>query len=268
MMNRQLVAVSIITVSLNSASGLRRTIKSVLSQDFQEKEFILIDGNSTDETKEVIRENEEHFSYWCSEPDRGPYDAMNKGLEKATGEWVIFLNAGDVLADSTVLSRLFSLDLSDIDVVYGDWIADYQSFKVIRRAGHADQLWKGMIFSHQSLIIRASLIKPQGFRLQYKIGADYEMVTRLFFSGKRFFYFPEPISVTEAYGISHQHMFFSEREHYKILKSYKTLTFKEKKYHIGKSVFLGVVSIFYRFIPKSLYLSIVKKINDKKLTTL
>lgn len=260
--------ISIITVIRNAAGELKKTISSVLGQNYPHLEFIIIDGGSTDGTVEVIKTHAEHITYWISEPDRGPYDAMNKGLEKATGEWVLFLNAGDILADSSVLSRLFSLDLSDIDVVYGDWIADYQSFKVIRRARHADQLWKGMIFSHQSLIIRASLIKPQGFRLQYKIGADYEMVTRLFFSGKRFFYFPEPISVTEAYGISHRHMFFSEREHYKILKSYKTLTFKEKKYHIGKSVFLGVVSIFYRFIPKSLYLSIVKKINDKKLTTL
>jgi len=260
--------VSIIIVVLNDPAGFNKTARSILEQDYPDIEWIVIDGGSTDGMVEVIKTQAEHITYWISEPDRGLYDAMNKGLEKASGEWMLFLNAGDVLADSFVLSRLFSLDLSDVDVVYGDWIADYQSFKVIRRAGSADQLWKGMIFSHQSLIIRASLMKPQGFRLQYKIGADYEMVTRLFLSGKRFFYFPEQISIIEAYGISHRYMFSSEREHFKILKSFKTLTFKEKKYHFNKAVFLWVVSIFYRFIPKSLYLSIVKKINNKNLTAL
>ncbi|MCX6278323.1 MAG: glycosyltransferase family 2 protein [Bacteroidetes bacterium] len=262
------MAVSIITVVLNDKEGFVKTARSIVVQDYSLLNWIVVDGGSTDGTAEEIEKYKSRIAYSASEPDQGIYDAMNKGLAKATGTWAFFLNAGDMLADSSVLSRLFSLDLSDIDVVYGDWIADYISFKVIRRAGSADNLWQGMIFSHQSLFIRTSLIKSQGFQVQYKIGADYEMVLRLFFSSKRFLYFPEPISVTEAHGISHHNMFSSEREHLKILKSFKRLTFQENQYHVKKSLFLLIVSFFYRFIPKSLYLLIVKKINAKKLTTL
>ncbi|MEI6435369.1 MAG: glycosyltransferase family 2 protein [Bacteroidota bacterium] len=262
------MAVSIITVVLNDKAGFVKTARSIVDQDYSSLNWIVVDGGSTDGTGEEIEKYKSRIAHWSSEPDQGIYDAMNKGLAKATGAWALFLNAGDILADSSVLSRLFSLDLSDIDVVFGDWIADYLSFKVIRKAGSAENLWQGMIFSHQSLFIRTSLSKPQGFRLQYKIGADYEMVIRLFFSGKKFLYFPQPISVTKAYGISHKYMFASEREHLKILKSFKSLTFLENQYHFKKSLFLLIVSFFYRFIPKSLYLLIVKKINAKKLKRL
>jgi len=260
--------ISVVTVVLDDVLALEKTIQSVLSQNLQTLEFIVVDGGSTDGTLEVIKRFQSRIDYWISEPDRGPYDAMNKGLFKATGDWVIFLNSGDRFADPMVLSRIFSQDMNNADIIYGDSIADYGRFRFIRKAGPPTGLWKDMVFSHQSVIIRTSIIQEDGFQLQYKIGADYEMVMRLFLSGKRFYYFPEPISITEAFGISHRHMFSSGREHYRILRSMKTLTFKEKKYHLDKLFFLSVISAFYRFIPKSLYLPIIKKINHKNLVTL
>jgi len=182
---------TIVTVVRNSVPELKKTITSVSGQKYPHIAFIVIDGGSTDDTKEVIKTHANHIAYWISEPDRGPYDAMNKGLAQATGEWILFLNAGDTFADPSILSRIFANDMSECDVIYGDCIRDYRSFKVLQKAASPEQLWKGMICSHQSMFIRTSLMKPQGFISGYKIGADYEFAYRLFAAGKRFYYFSE-----------------------------------------------------------------------------
>ena len=96
---------SIVTVSYNCADAIRKTLESVVGQDCADKEYIIIDGGSTDGTADIIREYEEHLTYWCSEPDGGIYQGMNKGIARAQGQWIIFMNAGDVFADEHVLSR-------------------------------------------------------------------------------------------------------------------------------------------------------------------
>jgi glycosyltransferase involved in cell wall biosynthesis len=260
--------VSIVTIVLNDPSGFSKTARSIAGQNYKDVEWIVVDGGSADGTVAEIKKHERHIRHWISEHDNGLYDAMNKGLARASGDWVLFLNAGDVLADSSVLSRVFSQDVSKYDVIVGDWIADYLSFKVARHAGSAENLWQGMIFSHQSLLIRTFLVKPSGFRVKYHIGADYEMVTRLFFSGRQFHYFPEPISVTEAYGISHRKMYSAAREHRLIFDSFRKMTLKEKQFHFKKAVLLWAATFLYRVLPNQLYLLIVKKISDRNHTTL
>lgn len=88
---------SIITVNLNNRDGLKRPIDSVVSQTFTNYEWIVIDGGSTDGSRELIEQYSNHFAYWCNEPDKGIYNAMNKGIAHAKGEWLQFLNSGDVL---------------------------------------------------------------------------------------------------------------------------------------------------------------------------
>lgn len=260
--------VSIVTIVLNDPRGFSKTARSIVEQNYKDVEWIVVDGGSADGTVTEIKKYERHIRHWISEHDNGLYYAMNKGLAMASGDWVLFLNAGDVLADSSVLTRVFSQDVSKFDVIFGDWIANYLSFRVARHAGSAENLWQGMIFSHQSLLIRTLLVKPAGFRVQYKIGADYEMVTRLFFSGKQFHYFPGPISVTEAYGISHRQMYAAAREHRLIFNSFRELTSRENQFHFKKSIFLRAATFFCRVLPKPLYLLIVKKISDRNQTTL
>ena len=108
---------SIITVNLDDSLGLSRTIESVKSQDFQDFEFIIIDGGSKDGTLEMIKENETLIDYWVSEEDSGIYNAMNKGIKKATGKYVLFLNSGDYLLSKDALNVNFNLITQDI--VYG-----------------------------------------------------------------------------------------------------------------------------------------------------
>jgi glycosyltransferase involved in cell wall biosynthesis len=112
---------SIITVNYNNSDGLRKTIQSVKDQTFNDFEFILIDGGSTDTSLKVIQEQNSIINYWVSEPDCGVYHAMNKGIIKAIGEYCLFLNSGDFLKDNKVLENIFNKNINE-DIIYGNAI--------------------------------------------------------------------------------------------------------------------------------------------------
>ena len=113
--------ITIITVCYNAISTIEDTIKSVLSQTYENLEYIIIDGGSIDGTIDIIKKYEKQISYWQSEPDKGVYDAMNKGIKLSTGEWINFMNAGDSFYNTEVLQSL-NLYFSDsqTDIIYGD----------------------------------------------------------------------------------------------------------------------------------------------------
>jgi glycosyltransferase involved in cell wall biosynthesis len=110
---------SIITINFNNAAGLERTIKSVLQQSFPNVEYLVFDGGSTDGSKDIIEANAKKLSYWVSEKDEGVYHAMNKGIAKANGEYVLFLNSGDYLVDNEILLEV-SGNLDGTEIVYGN----------------------------------------------------------------------------------------------------------------------------------------------------
>ncbi len=112
---------SIITVNYNNRDGLAKTIESVKSQVFKDYEWILIDGGSTDGSLELIEQNTDCFSFWVSEPDNGVYNAMNKGIIQSKGDWLFFLNSGDVIFNSDVLDNVFA-DVPDADILYGNYM--------------------------------------------------------------------------------------------------------------------------------------------------
>lgn len=172
--------ISIITVVFNGQSFIERTIKSVLNQSYKNIEYIVIDGLSTDGTMVCIEKYKSSIATLVSEKDKGIYDAMNKGLEKATGEYVLFLNAGDELYDNEVLSKIFST-LDNADVYYGSaMVVDEKGNELgERRLTPPEKLnWMslkyGMCVSHQSFIAKRSLCKP--YNLIYKIASDIDWV--------------------------------------------------------------------------------------------
>jgi glycosyltransferase involved in cell wall biosynthesis len=110
---------SIITINLNNAAGLQKTVESVVSQTFADYEYIVIDGGSTDGSADVIKRHEDRIAYWTSEPDSGIYSAMNKGIRRAKGEYCLFLNSGDYLYECDVLSNICH-KLKDVDIIYGN----------------------------------------------------------------------------------------------------------------------------------------------------
>ncbi|MCL7764202.1 glycosyltransferase [Polaribacter sp. Z014] len=113
--------ITIITINYNNLLGLKKTMESVFDQTYKNVEYVVIDGGSTDGSKEFIEENKNKLDYWVSEPDKGIYNAMNKGIDKAVGEYLLFLNSGDYLCDKDVLSQI-SLELNDYDIYYGNLI--------------------------------------------------------------------------------------------------------------------------------------------------
>ena len=114
---------SLITINRNNVEGLRKTIKSVIAQTLDGFEYIVIDGASTDGSVDVIKQYENKISYWVSEPDKGIYNAMNKGIARAQGEYVLFLNSGDYLVDKNVLVNVVAYELKE-DIVYGEQLVE------------------------------------------------------------------------------------------------------------------------------------------------
>ena len=116
---------SIITINYNNREGLKKTINSVINQTFRDFEYILIDGGSEDGSKEIILQHEAQFSYWRSEKDHGIYNAMNKGILAAKGDYLLFLNSGDCLASNDILEQVFATPLKE-DIVYGNLLFESQ----------------------------------------------------------------------------------------------------------------------------------------------
>ena len=155
---------SIITINLNNASGLRKTIESVVSQSSRDFEYIVIDGGSTDGSIEVIKEFETRITYWISEPDNGIYHAMNKGIRAAQGEYCQFLNSGDWLVNELVVEKILNV-IPDCDIFIGNVITTRPDGKI--RVGKALREVSFMTFyrstlPHSSAYIRRSLYDKYG----------------------------------------------------------------------------------------------------------
>ena len=195
---------SIITVNLNNRDGLQKTIDSVVSQTFKDFEWIVIDGGSTDGSKELLEQYADHFAYWVSEPDKGIYNAMNKGIKVAKGEYLQFLNSGDWLCDETVLEQCFSYNIS-ADIVYGNLFfvnSDGQKIK----SNYPELLTFKYLFRH-SIGHNASFIKRELFQKeQYdeskKIVSDWSFYLKRLLDGKQFEFIDEIITCYDTTGIS------------------------------------------------------------------
>lgn len=179
--------VTVVTVNYNNAKGLARTMTSVLEQTHSPLEYVLIDGGSSDNSAALIQEQAGRIARWVIEPDKGVYDAMNKGVGLATGDWIIFMNAGDTFLDSRTVADVFALPADDADLIYGDMLRDYER-EGIRRlvpAQPASVLPLKMPCSHQSLFARIALLRQFPFSQNYSIVADHEFMLHAQMAGAR-----------------------------------------------------------------------------------
>lgn len=177
---------SIITITYNASHWIEQTILNVLSQSYPNIEYIVIDGGSTDGTVDTIKQYESGIAYWVSEPDQGIYDAMNKGIQKATGDYVWFINAGDSLFTSDIVQRVAVLAQKRKrlpDILYGETNIvdeDGQSLGLRRLRAPRKLSWKsfrmGMLVCHQSFILKRSLAPL--YDLQYRYSADFDWCIR------------------------------------------------------------------------------------------
>lgn len=258
---------SIIIVTKNDYENLLRTYNNLqFSPDLRQNvQLILIDGDSTDETKTFIKSHSSDFNIIISEPDKGIYDAMNKGIDLTEGEWTIFMNSGDTFADSKVMERVIHHLNPGIDVLYGDCVLKYPGFNILRKASVLKVLWKGMITTHQSFIIKTTLLKENKFNLDYKLGADFEQVYNLYKQGITFKYVPIVISAVDTTGVSNRKMSKSLCEHYQILRNNDKLSIGKHFYYFFNFLYLKIINIFRLLFPQKLYYYFIRSINRKSL---
>lgn len=209
--------ITIVTINLNNKDGLKRTIESVVNQTFFDKvEYVIIDGSSTDGSVDVIKEYDDNIAYWCSEPDGGIFPAMNKSIEHINGDYVLYLNSGDILNNNNVIERVYG-EL-DKDIVYGN---EYKVGKKKTLATFPDILtenfFKRSALPHQSTFIRTELLKEHNYSTDWKVLGDWSwlreriMVDKVSYKHLKF-----PISDYDLNGFStiNQKLFFAERDKY------------------------------------------------------
>lgn len=186
MHNRLNPKFSIITVTYNAEKVLEDTIQSVIAQTYHNIEYIIVDGASKDLTPDIIQKYHPYIHTLVSEPDKGIYDAMNKGLALATGDYLCFLNAGDSLREDDILLRMVqSIHSKELpDVVYGETalVDEKRHFMRMRRLSAPEKLtWKsfkkGMLVCHQAFFAKRSLAEP--YDLRYRFSSDFDWCIRI-----------------------------------------------------------------------------------------
>lgn len=196
--------ISIITITWNNLNGLKKTAKSVQAQTCRDFEWIIIDGGSDDGTKDYLPTLS---ATALSEPDRGIYDAMNKGIERAQGDYLLFLNAGDELADPQVLQHLYN-DLHKEnfpDFVYGPALEGRNNHDPVTKSARGIKfLFWGMPTHHQAMLYKRETLGKIRYNLSYKIAADYELTCRFLKNAKTVHMTQYPICLFEPGGISQQ----------------------------------------------------------------
>ena len=217
---------TIITVCYNSIDVLPATMDSLVSQTWSRFEYVVVDGASTDGTVGLLKDNQIRFEekripfHFISEPDKGIYDAMNKGVCMANGKWLLFLNAGDLLAAPDVLEKVFTVP-SHGQIIYGDTLCAYQGQQKLYPALPLNHLRWEMAFCHQSVFIERQLLTAQPYDISYQVCADHHFFLCMYLKEIPFDYRPFPISIYEISGYSDRNKLLSHKEKLRMQKELK-----------------------------------------------
>ena len=193
---------SIITINYNNKQGLQLTIASILSQEWTDFEWIVVDGGSTDGSKELIEKYNDHFVWWCSEPDKGIYNAMNKGVSHAVGDYINFMNSGDCFYDEKSLLNLFGLNPQG-DIIYGNayWGLNKKYIFNSPNTLSIDYFVEGSLGHAASFILR-DLLRKNPYDEKYKIVSDWKNWIIWLNEGRNFNHVDVPIACFDIEGIS------------------------------------------------------------------
>lgn len=191
--------ISVITVCYNAENIIEETIVSVLSQKYDNYEYVIIDGQSSDKTNLIIDKYKTKISYWNSEPDNGIYDAMNKGIKVSKGKWIIFMNAGDTFFDEHVLINVAPFLMAEqYDVIYGHTYIKENCRKYLKKALPLDYIKLSLPFCHQSVFVKSNIMREFMFDTKFKITADYNFFYKIYKLKYIFRCIDEIISTYEA----------------------------------------------------------------------
>jgi glycosyltransferase involved in cell wall biosynthesis len=199
--------ITVITVIFNGEQFLEKTILSVIRQSYENVEYIIIDGGSTDNTLDIIRKYEHAIDYWVSKKDTGIYDAMNKGIDLATGSWINFMNGGDCFYTNSIVESIFNdqnyQNYQNYQVVFGNQEVCYPSGRKRHvKAGLVKNLWKRSQFCHQAAFVDTKYHKKHKFNLRTKIVADFEFFYLAWKNQLKFKFVNKTICSFDAGGVS------------------------------------------------------------------
>lgn len=251
------MTLSIITINRNNLTGLRKTVESVFSQLFQDFEYLVIDGGSTDGSLELIKQHQSKLAYWHSKLDNGIYDAVNQGIAKAKGKYILFLHSGDYLLHTDVLKQVFSTH-SDIDVLYAD------ARRLNLQSGESelyqlpDKLTQFFFYRyslcHQSMFFKRELFKKFGsYRKDLKIVSDWAYNLKLFLSDDcTWKHLPIATTFYDQTGLSSTNLDLLDAERSQVLSELFTsaqLAKFDRQYSFRQSI-LGKIAIKLRLIQR------------------
>ena len=224
--------ITIVTVVFNGEQFLEETIQSVINQTYDNVEYIIIDGGSTDGTVDIVKKYEDRIDYWVSEKDTGIYDAMNKGIKVSTGTWVNFMNAGDKFVNLNVLKNINFNLYNKYVLIYGNKIQENKIIYPMK----IHKLELGEIMAcHQSMFFNKAILKNElEYQIKYKIYGDYELVNRIYIKFKYLIkYIDLEIAIFQGGGISsktswqkRKDKFIALYEHYGILGLLKGIVYR------------------------------------------
>jgi len=227
---------SIITICRNNLHELEKTYYSVKTQMCNNFEWIVIDGNSNDGTKEWLEKNS--IAKWVSEPDKGIYDAMNKGIDNASGEYLIFMNSGDEFANKQVLedSKNKIKEKGRPHFVFGDSLdIDENGTVHYRKAKHFSKNWIGMITQHQAMFFYKPALGSQKYSLTYPLAGDYDFISKVLKKTNEndLLYLEFPVCKFDMGGINEIHRFKALKEDYRIRKEIMEVSFIKNQILLG-----------------------------------
>ncbi len=213
--------ITVVTVVFNDEQNIASTIESVLNQNYPNLEYIIVDGNSNDNTLSIINNYKNQITKIISEPDKGIYDAMNKAISAASpkSSYINFMNSGDTYYDHKTLHKLKAY-FGKGDLIYGNTYLILKKKEMKWCPIKPPEIWKRMPFSHQSLFARTELLKKNKFNIKYKIAADYDFIYGSYINSHNFVDTGLDIAVCSQPGVSNDFV-TRTKERLKIVNSYK-----------------------------------------------
>lgn len=214
--------ITVVTVCFNAVNEIEKTILSVINQTYDNIEYIVIDGGSKDGTVDIIKKYSNYLTYWVSEPDKGIYDAMNKGIAAASGDYINFMNAGDTFVSNTTVDETRAIIEHDTDIIYGDYY-------ILNRKKSPDPIYKKPLIitkiitkypiCHQATFSKLDYMKTHLFDISYKICADWNFFRKGFIENNlRFQYINIPICYFDCNaGMSHDNLDLLYKERYRCM---------------------------------------------------
>jgi len=257
--------VSVVVISLNTRNDFLKTIKSIFSQSFTKYEVIIIDGGSTDGTVEEIFKIKNKNVKYIVKKDRGIYYAMNKGIKLCRGEWVYFLNSGDIFYNKNILKKIFVHKLNNSDIIYGNTIINAHNLFYLSVGNEFNKNTVLMPFCHQSCMIKSEILKKNLFNIKYKLSSDFNLLFKLYLSKKIFLKINEIFSLVDGTGVSNSNRQRVLSENIKTLKELSFIKNVYKLYILKLNEFFKSLIKFFLpnfiikiFIQLKYYKSIIK----------